>query len=1073
MTVHELLAELEDRTDAERMRIMVGLGRSSRSETDATALIAVLRVGSFYERRLALLSCSGSLDGGHALEALQDSSRLIRGLAINLIPRLCSDVEVLKALETTSQRSRVVLLRKLLKKGRHVPVDAFVERLAIHSVRDVGPLLTFALEGTVKRLLPLVQDYLGFEDWTRLSWLHPNIVADALEERSGSSAIRDARLRAYIDSVLPKLVRSTPNAAMSLVKSSLSQVSVAELELQGLADRLPNEISQIILTTDSATDVEFETLAPKLSVENLLALVKLNPTLLGKPARWLQKLPPETRRKVYAVTALGWRNSDGVLDLEVAALLPTDLRVGEGRRHLTLPALATRPERRIPYASLLPWDEAEVALKQSIASPDADMRARALSALIGVARYYRERLDDVLALARVRANEQDPVRMAMLEALVGLPPGRWTSDHLDGLGQVIEDALGAADLSPATAATAERLVVALIPFHPDWAAACLARLTAERGQLYFPCLGDRLSEKDVRRIAPALLPVLISWETREREGYLLLAASSFGRRLKAFPELADILERTVAITPNKYTASQILSILAAYVPDRLNSLAPKLIELDASVVTLPVVYDFLHRHRQELLKPFLGQTAFKGRFSTGRTRFVLPIAKGFDRWTPEAQKTFALTLTQVTRDTARDVPAIQRVIGQLAAMPAIVQTELIDLAGKRSRNAAVRDAALRALARIDGGEGVPVLIEALDDSRARIAIYALRKALLGMAPAEALALLRGVPMAKVTVAKEVVRLIGELKTPDAFPTLITFDAEPLHRDVRVALLRALWDHVEEDAAWPVLERAGEDKDPAIAAGVINIPTSRLSPRAQARLIRLITVLLGHPDPKVRVDTLSRCMGLPVPDPQEVLLRRLLVSVGSSLPDESMRAARAIFYAYSDTQAEAIGRAVHSIRTNRRALKALIDVLNTVARHRVEQMQGVVRAVLQAIADDPSMATLRAETAALCLPWEETVSLLSELSSKRELHAEALMAVVSTVERVRYYGSERLAQMESSLYGSSDASLRRVALAALVALAETASGWNTDRRARLADYQRDPSPLVSGAAQFIFPPDEAI
>lgn len=59
---------------------------------------------------------------------------------------------------------------------------------------------------------------------------------------------------------------------------------------------------------------------------------------------------------------------------------------------------------------------------------------------------------------------------------------------------------------------------------------------------------------------------------------------------------------------------------------------------------------------------------------------------------------------------------------------------------------------------------MPTLIEAMNDDRARIAIYALRRSLLEMPVSRALLLLRAVPLEKVTVAKEVVRLLGELPT---------------------------------------------------------------------------------------------------------------------------------------------------------------------------------------------------------------------------------------------------------------------------------------------------------------------
>src|SRR5207249_732153 len=124
--------------------------------------------------------------------------------------------------------------------------------------------------------------------------------------------------------------------------------------------------------------------------------------------------------------------------------------------------------------------------------------------------------------------------------------------------------------------------------------------------------------------------------------------------------------------------------------------------------------------RQDLLTPFLGRRAYRGRFSTGKNRFVLPLADGFFRWTPEQQATFAAILEDVTRgeDRLRDTPAILPAIGQLAALPMIDPRRLARLA--RRGHLAVRDAALRALGRLDADQGVATLIEALGDDRARV-----------------------------------------------------------------------------------------------------------------------------------------------------------------------------------------------------------------------------------------------------------------------------------------------------------------------------------------------------------------
>ncbi len=218
--------------------------------------------------------------------------------------------------------------------------------------------------------------------------------------------------------------------------------------------------------------------------------------------------------------------------------------MAEARRHLALPALATRQRQLLPYAAFLPWDEARAALDPSIRNPDPELRELALPALIGVARYESSRQADALQLVVDRRNEQDPVRMAMLQALADLPPSRWRAEHLPALGQAIRDALDAADCSHATARATEQLVIALLPFHPDWSAQWLATLAAERGQLHSYGLEQRLTDPDVRRIAPALLPVLAAWQPRERD-HAIFAASPIclASAWQRFPELVAILEQ--------------------------------------------------------------------------------------------------------------------------------------------------------------------------------------------------------------------------------------------------------------------------------------------------------------------------------------------------------------------------------------------------------------------------------------------------------------------------------------------------------------------------------------------------
>ena len=130
------------------------------------------------------------------------------------------------------------------------------------------------------------------------------------------------------------------------------------------------------------------------------------------------------------------------------------------------------------------------------------------------------------------------------------------------------------------------------------------------------------------------------------------------------------------------------------------------------------------------------------------------------------------------------------------------------------------------------------------------------------------------------------------RSPIGRDWFVAWTESDVHRDVRVAVLRALWDMPEREAAWRVFEEAARSTDPAVAAGVIRIPADRLSSTAQRRLARLLSLLLRHGEAKIRLDTLKRCASLPVADTERALLQPVLNALRSMVPDEVKAAASA-------------------------------------------------------------------------------------------------------------------------------------------------------------------------------------
>ena len=153
------------------------------------------------------------------------------------------------------------------------------------------------------------------------------------------------------------------------------------------------------------------------------------------------------------------------------------------------------------------------------------------------------------------------------------------------------------------------------------------------------------------------------------------------------------------------------------------------------------------------------------------------------------------------------------------------------------------------------------------------------------------------PRNKVTVAKEILRLIGELRTEAAFQFLRIESERDLHRDVRVALLRALWDYRDRAEAWDIIKQAAASSDAPLAQMAGRTPEHGLSPTNQMRLIGVLEIGLAHSSPEVRFDLLTRLATLPINDTERKLLPRLQAFTRSALPQERSLAAQAIVGVY--------------------------------------------------------------------------------------------------------------------------------------------------------------------------------
>ena len=194
------------------------------------------------------------------------------------------------------------------------------------------------------------------------------------------------------------------------------------------------------------------------------------------------------------------------------------------------------------------------------------------------------------------------------------------------------------------------------------------------------------------------------------------------------------------------------------------------------------------------------------------------------------------------------------------------------------------------LGRLDGGQGLPTLTAALADDRARIAIYAFRRVVADLPANRVIAELRNGRFGKVTVAKETVRLIGELAALANWKWMIALARQNLHRDVRIAVLRGLWDHLEHPETWNILEDAALTPMDSPERRCAH-PRRSLVENSRRRLIGLLAGLASHPDAVIRLAVLQRFIDLPLPDSEGRLLQAALTSRAPHRPTNASRPPR--------------------------------------------------------------------------------------------------------------------------------------------------------------------------------------
>src|SRR5262249_26532196 len=160
-------------------------------------------------------------------------------------------------------------------------------------------------------------------------------------------------------------------------------------------------------------------------------------------------------------------------------------------------------------------------------------------------------------------------------------------------------------------------------------------------------------------------------------------------------------------------------------------------------------------------------------------------------------------------------------------------------------------------------------------------------------------------------------------------------------------------YLDRPEAWVVLDRAARSTEQELALAPLSISnlmawqlTNRQGPETMQRVLRLVAVLIDHPEREVRLEALSYCSRLEAPDDERVLVPRLAVlarATGSKRQDEEAEAAaKALLGVCSNQDAQLIGQLLHDFLPNRQRLEEIVGSLKGSRRARERALLPVIR-----------------------------------------------------------------------------------------------------------------------------------